>query len=198
MGFRAHFAILQASLLILCSSASVADGAPGFIPCFRDNPCEEGYRQAAVAPPLRGTSDGGEGFPWRILYGYCVAQWDRLILHQDWVLSFLDVEPQGGSPGGDGVSLGTDFSIQWKHRRGQVFTPYYEFGTGIQYAVGTPFPAHGSRWMFTINAGAGFLVPVRSDLTLNTAIRYLHISNGGLVSDNAGYDAFHLVIGVRW
>jgi hypothetical protein len=52
--------------------------------------------------------------------------------------------------------------------------------------------------MFTINVGAGFLIPLKPNLQLNTAIRYLHISNAGSLPDNAGYDAFHMVIGVRW
>ena len=169
-----------------------------FIPYVRNNPCAESYRQLAASPPLQGTSDGGEGYPWRVLYGYCVAQTGRLSLHQDWVVSYLDATPQGNAPGGDGVSFGTDFSFQWSHKQGAFFTPYYELGGGIQYAAGTPFPAHGSRWTFTINAGAGFLIPLKPHLRLNTAIRYLHISNAGLVSENAGYDAFHMVVGVRW
>jgi hypothetical protein len=82
--------------------------------------------------------------------------------------------------------------------RSAALTPYYELGGGIQYAAGTPFPAHGSRWMFTINAGVGALIPLKPTLQINTAIRYLHISNAGLWSDNAGYDAFHVFVGVRW
>ncbi len=132
------------------------------------------------------------------MYGFCLAQKGRLSLHQDWVIAYLDVQPVGDAPGGDGVSFGTDFSFQWSHKQGAFFTPYYEFGGGIQYAVGTPFPAHGSRWMFTVNAGAGFLIPLKPNLQLTTAIRYLHVSNAGLLSENAGYDAFHMVVGVRW
>ena len=169
-----------------------------FIPYVRNNPCTEPYWQLAASPPLQGTSDGGEGYPWRVLYGYCVSQTGRLSLHQDWVVSYLEATPQGNAPGGNGVSFGTDFSFQWSHKQGAFFTPYYELGGGIQYAVGTPFPAHGSRWMFTVNAGAGFLIPLKPNLQLNTAIRYLHVSNAGLLSENAGYDAFHMVVGVRW
>lgn len=50
----------------------------------------------------------------------------------------------------------------------------------------------------TINTGVGALVPIRPTAKLNLAIRYLHISNAGLPTENAGYDAFHLVIGVHW
>jgi hypothetical protein len=175
-----------------------ANRALSFIPYIRNNPCKEPYRQLAVSPPLKGTNDGGEGFPWRALYGYCVAQTGRLTLHQDWVVSYLDVEPKGDLEGGDGVSFGTDFSFLWQHRAGNSFTPYYELGGGIQYAAGTAFPVDGSRWMFTINAGAGFFIPVQSNRQLNLAIRYLHISNAGVWSNNEGYDALHLLIGLRW
>jgi len=195
-----------ALLFFVCRVAIASEPGEGratnrvlsFIPYVRNNPCTEPYWQLAVSPPLQGTSDGGEGFPWRALFGYCVAETGRLSLHQDWVISYLDATPQGNAPGGDGVSFGTDFSFQWRHKQGAVFTPYYELGGGIQYAAGTAFPAHGSRWMFTINAGAGLLIPLKSQLRLNTAIRYLHISNAGLLPENAGYDAFHMVVGVRW
>ena len=174
-------------------------GYMSFIPFIREHPCiDSRYRQLAASLPLQGTSDGGEGHPWRALYGLCVAQKGRLSLHQDWVISYLDVQPLNAAPGGDGVSFGTDFSFQWRHKRGVSFTPYYELGIGIQYAAVTPFPAHGSRWTFTTNAGAGILIPVTQKLQLNTALRYLHISNAKLFPKNAGYDAFHFVVGVRW
>lgn len=169
-----------------------------FIPLIGNNPCTGSrYRQLGVSLPLTGTSDGGEGHPWRAMYGLCVARKGRLTLHQDWVVSYLDAEPQRNSPGGTGVSGGTDFSLHWRHRQ-HGLTPYYELGGGIQYAAGTPFPAHGSRWMFTINAGAGFIVPLKTDLELKTALRYLHISNAGLFPENAGYDAFHLFVALNW
>jgi hypothetical protein len=180
-------------------AASTDNGYLSFIPFIKEHPCTNNrYRQLAASLPLQGTSDGGEGHPWRALYGFCVAQSGRLSLHQDWVISYLDVEPVGNAPGGDGVSFGTDFSVQWRHKQGTSITPYYELGGGIQYAAGTPFPAHGSRWTFTINAGAGLLIPVAQKRMLNTAIRYLHMSNGGVFSNNAGYDAFHFIIGIRW
>jgi hypothetical protein len=192
------FAVCGVSFALDAVEDSAANRVLSFVPYIRNNPCVEPYRQLAASPPLQGTSDGGEGYPWRVLYGYCVAQVGRLSLHEDWVVSYLDATPQGSAPGGDGVSFGTDFSFQWRHNRGPSFTPYYELGGGIQYAHGTPFPAHGSRWMFTINVGVGFLIPLKPTLQLNTAIRYLHISNAGFSRHNAGYDAVHIVIGVRW
>ena len=170
----------------------------GLIPAVRNNPCTEPYRQLAASPPLKGTSHGDEGYPWRVLYGYCVAQDGRLFLHQDWVVSYFDATPQGDAPGGEGISFGTDLAFQWRHKPGNSLTPYYELGGGIQYAAGTAFPAHGSRWMFTINVGVGVLMPLKPTLQLNTGIRYLHISNAGLWPENAGYDAFHLIIGIRY
>lgn len=174
-------------------------GYLGFIPFVRQNPCAGNrYRQLAASLPLQGTSDGGEGHPWRAMYGLCVAQKGQLSLHQDWIISYLDVQAVGDASGGDGVSIGTDFSLQWRHDLRMSVVPYYELGFGIQYAAITPFPAHGSRWTITTNAGAGILFPLAQNLQLNTAVRYLHMSNAGLVSDNAGYDAFHFVVGVRW
>jgi len=160
--------------------------------------CRDSYRQLALSPPLTGISDAVEGYPWRLLYGYCFAQKGRLTIHQDWVLSAFDATRQEDAPGGRGVSFGSDLSIQWRQRSAPESTPYYELGSGLQYAAGTPFPAHGSHWTFTINAGVGVLVPLPAGRQLNTAFRYLHMSNAGLLRNNAGYDAFHLLIGIRW
>jgi hypothetical protein len=171
----------------------------GVVPSTRENPCAtNGYRQVAASLPVARTSDGDEGHPWRAMYGYCVAGRGKFSLHQDWVVSYLDARPTRGSPGGSGVSFGTDFSLEWRHRQGGSPTPYYELGVGVQYAAGTAFPAHGSRLMFTINVGAGLLFPVRTNLRMKTALRYLHLSNAGVLSDNAGYDGVHLLVGLQW
>lgn len=174
------------------------DASSSPIPFVGGHPCTDGYRRSAASLPLVATSEGDEGHPWRAMLGHCVAQKGRLVLHQDWVVSWLDVEDQPDAPGGSGVSFGTDFSLVWRQRRGRSFSPYYEFGAGVQYAAGTPIPAHGSRFMFTINAGAGLEFPLEDGRALRTAIRYLHLSNAGLVAGNAGYDAVHLLVALSW
>ena len=132
------------------------------------------------------------------MYGYCFLESGRLLLHQDWVVSYLDAEPQGDSEGGHGVSIGTDILAQWRWRRESFVVPYVEAGGGIQYAFGIAFPAHGSRLTFTLTAGVGTVILLRSGRQLNFGMRYLHMSNGGLLPDNAGYDSFHLLAGIRW
>jgi hypothetical protein len=197
---------LVALLLLVAGPLEASDPAGeqtasrplSFIPFVRERPCSKPYRQLAVSPPLQGTSDGGEGFPWRLLYGYCFMETGRMLLQQDWVVSYLDAEPQGDDEGGDGISLGTDITAQWQWRRESSVIPYVEAGGGVQYAFGTAFPAHGSDWTFTINAGAGTVIALGPGKQLNLGVRYLHMSNGGLLPDNAGYDSFHLLVGIRW
>ena len=186
---------LTAALLLLASATAAAQESGQTV---ETGHCDEAYRQFAISPPLQKTSSGDEGFPWRGLYGYCVVQWGRLSLHQDWVVSYLDATPQGDAPGGTGVGLGTDFSLLWHLRRAGSIRPYVELAAGIQYAAGTSFPAHGSRWMIPSNVGVGALMPLNDTLQLNLGIRYMHISNAGLLQGNAGYDAIHLLVGVRW
>ena len=41
-------------------------------------------------------------------------------------------------------------------------------------------------------------MPVTQNLELNTALRYLHMSNANVVAKNAGHDAYHFFVGVRW
>jgi len=78
----------------------------GFISFVRSHPCVASrYRQLAASFPWQGTSDGGEGHPWCAMYGFCVAQKGRFSIHQDWIVSYLDVEPDGDEPGCVGVKL---------------------------------------------------------------------------------------------
>lgn len=156
------------------------------------------YRQAGVSVPAIQVSSSEVGHPWRATYGYCLLGGERFVLHQDWVLSYLDAKPVGGFPGGDGVGLGTDLLLRWHRDWQPSILPYLETGVGLQFAAGTAFPADGSRWMFTLQAGAGWLIPMQRERQANVALRYLHISNAGVGGRNSGYDVVHLVLGLRW
>ena len=170
-----------------------ADAAASEAPA---NSC--GYRQASLSLPAVQVSSAEVGHPWRATYGYCLLGGKRLVLHQDWVLSYLDAEPVGEYPGGNGIGIGTDLLLRWHPDWRPSLLPYVDAGIGLQFAAGHSFPADGSRWMFTINVGVGVLIPLKPTLQLNTGIRYLHISNAGVADNNSGYDVVHLVLGLRW
>jgi hypothetical protein len=157
-----------------------------------------GYRQVGISVPAIQVSSAEVGHPWRTMYGYCLLDRNRLVLHQDWVLSYLDAEPIDDIPGGTGIGLGTDLLVRWHPTWRPSLVPYMDVGGGIQFAAGNSFPADGSRWMFTLHAGAGWLIPLQRDREASVALRYLHVSNAGLVGANSGYDVVHLVLGVRW
>ena len=183
--------LAAASLVVLLTGSDISSASD-------EKADDRGYRQAAVSVPLKSTSDGGEGHPWRLLYGYPLLQRGRFSVQQDWVISYLDAKPIRGAEGGTGIGVGTDFAIRWQLTRRTPFSTYLELGNGVQYAARTAFPAHGSRWQITTNVGIGVLRPIREKRQLSAAIRYLHMSNGGLSDDNAGYDAMHLVIGMKF
>lgn len=178
----------MAAVLIACLIAAPAGAGKGSDP----------YRQLAVSLPAIETSDIDKGHPWRAMFGYSLMQSGPLNLHQDWVVSYLDAEPRESSPGGHGIGLGTDLSLQWRlaAERSRL-TPYLDVSGGIQYASGVAFPANGGRWMFTLGAGAGLLIPI-GHRQLAVALRWQHISNAGVFPKNAGYDAVHLILGMRW
>lgn len=159
-------------------------------------PC--GYRQASLSVPAIQVSSAEVGHPWRAMFGYCLLGGNRLVLHQDWVLSYLDAEPVGSIQGGSGVGIGSDLLLRWHPDWRPSLVPYMDVGGGIQFAAGNSFPADGSRWMFTLHAGAGWLIPMRRDQQASITLRYLHISNAGVADNNSGYDVIHLVLGVRW
>ena len=178
-------------IVALAGLATAADASDG-----SSETCA--YRQAALSLPAVGVSSADVGHPWRAMYGYCLHGGRRFVLHQDWVLSYLDAKPIADNPGGDGMGIGTDLLVRWHPDWRPSLLPYIDMGGGLQFAAGDAFPADGSRWMFTLHAGVGWLIPFRRELQAAIAIRYLHISNAGLVSDNSGYDVVHLVLGVRW
>ena len=122
----------------------------------------------------------------------------RWVLHQDWALSYLDADSFGNTEGGTGVGLGTDFLVRWHPDWQPGWIPYVDAGAGVQYAAGNAFPADASRWMITLHAGPGWLIPMKRDREAVISLRYLHMSNAGLVDNNSGYDVVHLVLGLRW
>lgn len=177
-----------AALASLGTSATVLAEPPGSC----------AYRQASVSVPAVQVSSKEVGHPWRALYGYCLRGWQRVVIHQDWALSYLDAEPVGSDPGGSGVGLGTDLFFRWHPDWQPSLLPYLDAGAGLQYAAGTSFPADATRWNFTVHGGVGWLVPSSKDRQINVSLRYLHISNGSLGDKNSGYDVVHLVLGLRW
>ncbi|MFO7985988.1 MAG: acyloxyacyl hydrolase [Desulfatiglandaceae bacterium] len=76
----------------------------------------------------------------------------------------------------------------------RFMTPYIEGGIGIIY---TDFQVEGqgSRINFNPRAGLGVEFPMGRE-TLFTALRWDHISNGGLNKDNQGIDSCIFMVGV--
>lgn len=177
-------------------AALVAFALPAGVLAEPPGSCD--YRQASVSLPVFQVSSKEVGHPWRAMYGYCLFGAKRLIFHQDWVLSYLDAEPVGDNPGGDGLGIGTDLFMRWHPDWQPSLLPFLDAGVGVQYAAGTAFPADATRWNFTLHGGVGWLIPMRRDRQMNVSLRYLHISNGGISETNSGYDVVHLVLGLRW
>ena len=75
----------------------------------------------------------------------------------------------------------------------RFMTPYIEGGIGVIY---TDFQVdgQGSRINFNPQAGFGMEFPLGQE-TLFTALRWDHISNGGLNKDNQGVDSYVFMIG---
>ena len=177
-------------------AALVAFAVPAGATAEPPGPCA--YRQISVSLPVYQVSSKEVGHPWRGMYGYCLFGQKRLIVHQDWVLSYLDGEPVGNNPGGDGLGIGTDLLMRWHPDWQPSLLPYLDAGAGVQYAAGNAFPADATRWNFTLHGGVGWLIPTRRNRQINVSLRYLHISNGGVSDTNSGYDVVHLILGLRW
>ncbi len=188
--WRASPRLLNISGMLLVSAVSEAAEEASRPACA--------YRQASLSVPAYQVSSKEVGHPYRAMYGYCLFERSGFVLQQDWVLSYLDADPVDGSPGGEGVGLGADFLFRWHPNWRRSLIPSFDFGAGIQYAAGHAFPADGSRWMFTVLGGLGWLIPVRDGREVSVSLRYTHMSNAGVVENNSGYDVVHLVVGWRW
>jgi hypothetical protein len=183
---------LIGSAILLLPLADAAWGKPSELPGACD------YRQAGVSLPAIQVSSAEVGHPWRAMYGYCLLGGKHFVLHQDWVLSYLDAKPFREFPGGEGVGLGSDLLLRWHPDWRPSLVPVLEAGAGLQFAAGNAFPADGSRWMFTVQGGAGWLIPAGAGRQATVSLRYLHISNAGIADKNSGYDVVHLVLALRW
>ncbi len=189
-------------ILLLISGGVNAD--PLFAPIIRalwfgSEKCDDqGFKQIGVSLPLTRLSEDNEGDPWRAMYGNCAARKGKLRLQQDWVVSYLDARPQEGYEGGTGYGIGTDLNFIFESSLSRNVDTFIDLGGGYQYAFDVPFPSNGSRSMFTINFGGGFLIKANENFKYRIGIRYMHVSNAALFPKNSGYDGIHLVVGTQW
>ncbi len=108
---------------------------------------------------------------------------DHLAIAVQPFVGFIDGETD------DAGLVGVDLLLKWYALRGPGWSIFLEGGAGAQYAIPYSFPDGGSHFNFRPQVGIGTTIHLFDNADLLVGGRYLHISNGGTIHPNQGYDA---------
>tara|TARA_Y100001933_G_scaffold48276_1_gene46766 strand:- start:190 stop:882 length:693 start_codon:yes stop_codon:yes gene_type:complete len=97
--------------------------------------------------------------------------------------------------GGDAFGVGLDLLFQWHFIQRDTWSIYADGGVGL---LGTSknVPIGGSEFNFTPQAGIGATFDVGNNNRWIVGVRWHHISNAGLYSDNPGRDSVYVYTGI--
>jgi hypothetical protein len=149
------------------------------------------FVQARVSGPVYNFGD--EGNQVSVALGACAASRGALSLQVDGVLSGIDAAPHAGVGGGRALGIGVDTVLRWRLFDARRW--FVEAGGGVQYAIGSSFPADGTHFQFTVIGGVGRSIELGAQRSLQVGVRWFHISNANVLPSNSGYDALQLVVG---
>lgn len=76
--------------------------------------------------------------------------------------------------------------------------PYLEANGGTMFTQSNVPPGNTETFNFTASVGPGVMIAVRNNQALSVAVRYWHLSNGGLGYNNPAFNTVQVVIGYHW
>jgi len=201
--YRPHRCLRASAALVLAAAMAPAQAAwdwvpwrwPVLDPATWDPGCgERRFVQAHASGPVYNFGDEGEQV--RFALGACAASRGPLSLQLDGVLSAIDAAMHTGAGGGRALGVGVDALLRW--RLGESRRWFVEAGGGVQYAIGSSFPADGTHFQFTVIGGVGRSLDLGSGRALQLGIRWFHISNANVLPSNSGYDSLQLTVGITF
>ena len=92
---------------------------------------------------------------------------------------------------------GSPIFFRWRMKERRGIAPYLELNGGAMYS-NHEVPEHISRFNFTAQTGAGFLVRLTSKHSLVLGYRLHHISNGGIGPSTRSVNSNVLISGVTF
>ncbi len=119
--------------------------------------------------------------------GYFV--FDGFSVNLEAVLGGIRAQNEAGEGGGAFAAGGFDLLARWHVIRADKWSIYLEGGAGVLQS-GQSFPAHGTHFNFTPQAGVGVTFEVLENARLMLGSRWHHVSNADIFSNsrNPGYD----------
>jgi hypothetical protein len=139
--------------------------------------------------------DAGELYLAHVGFGYHI--WDNFSFNAEMFGGGFNAEDKGGETGGDGGIVGVDLLARYHFYRGDGWSLYGDFGSGFSQSS-ISFPANGTQFNFTPQAGVGALIDLDDCMHLMLGVRWHHISNARMngIKQNPGYDGAMIYAGV--
>lgn len=122
---------------------------------------------------------------------------DNLSINAEAVGGYID-DIRNGDESNAGI-FGLDLLARWHMAQGDGWTVFLDAGAGIAQSS-ERFPADGTRFNFTPQAGMGFTLDVADDVVLLVGARWQHISNADRHGSdrNPGLDTALTYLGVMF
>lgn len=133
-------------------------------------------------------NDKGEIYLAHVGFGYFV--YDGLSINLEAVGGGFRASDRGLDDGHTSGAIGLDLLFRWHFYRDDRWSVYLDCGGGLLQAD-TSFPANGTHFNFTPQAGIGVTCRFTDHMYVMTGTRWHHVSNAGKNSsnENPGYDA---------
>lgn len=97
----------------------------------------------------------------------------------------------------DGLAAGANVLLRYDFDGRGRFRPYVEGGVGMLH-LDFDLREQADGFSYSLLAGLGLRWPLSKRLSLDTGLRYHHISNSGLELPNVGLNTLVLGVGLSW
>lgn len=91
----------------------------------------------------------------------------------------------------------TPVLLKWNFTSANRWIPYFEAGAGM-LLTSDDVPEKTFPFNFTPQAGFGFHILTGQKQAFTLALKYMHISNGGLDKPNPGINSVQMFVGYHW
>jgi hypothetical protein len=149
-----------------------------------------------------GTASFGDGANqgevWTLHVGAGYFLRDGFSVNLEGVGAYIDMNPNDAAQGGQAAGGGLDLLLRWHFLRDRDWSLYADGGAGFLQSSQS-FPADGTHFNFTPQAGFGGTLHLVDGLYLMGGTRWYHISNARIphgAARNPGYDSIMFYAGL--
>jgi len=174
-----------------------SDAAPPALPSA--GPDRTPFRAGswALQSYFAGTVSGYQGNVYAMKVGAGYHFFDGFSLNAEAAGYYLDIDANNGDPDGEAGGGGLDLIVRYHFIREKDWSFYGDLGAGF-IESSKSFPADGTNFNFTPQAGLGVTWRFMDQWRLMAGARWFHISNARMqgIERNPAFDALQLYAGV--